>query len=100
MQGLPVQSGTTRQSLGSKRISRVNTRGTVVLTDSCYIIVHEVDDKQGARNADLAELENWFIAICTFLHHATHRSSLYSDRILVIFRVRSYKSLSLRWTRC
>ena len=98
MQGLPVQSG-TRQSLGSERTSRVNTRGTVVLTDS-YIIVHEADDKQGARNADLAELEIWFIAICTFLHHATHWSSLYSDRILVIFRVRSYKSLSLRWTRC
>jgi hypothetical protein len=68
---LPVRSS-TRQSLlnssGSERISRVNTPRTVdtfILTDA-HIIVYEIDDKQGARNADLGELENshWFIALC------------------------------------
>ena len=55
-------------SSGSERISRVNNPGTVntfILTDA-HIIVYEVDDKEGARNADLAELENsrWFIVLC------------------------------------
>ena len=68
---LPLQSG-TRQSLagssGSERISSVNTPGTVdtfILTDA-HIIVYEIDDKQCARSADLAELEKsrWFIALC------------------------------------
>ena len=68
---LPVRSG-IRQSLldssGSERNSRVNTPRTVdtfILTD-VHIIVYEMDDKQGARNADLGELENsrWFIALC------------------------------------
>ena len=68
---LPVQSGTRQppvDSPSSDRISHVNTPRTVdtfILTDA-HIIVYEVDDKQGAGNADLAELNNsrWFIAIC------------------------------------
>ena len=65
----PLQSG-TRQSLldssGSERISRVNTPrpvDTFILTDA-HIIIYEVDDKQGARNADLIENSRWFIALC------------------------------------
>ena len=69
---LPVQSGDTRLSLvdspGSEGISRVNTPRTVdtfILTDA-HIIVYEVDDKPGARNADLSEIETsrWFISLC------------------------------------
>ena len=60
-------------------ISRVNgTPGTVdtfILTDA-DIIVYEVivDDTQGARNGDFAELENsapWFIVICMWIFSST-----------------------------
>jgi hypothetical protein len=67
---LPVQPGPRQSNLessGSERISRVNTPrpvDTYILTEA-HIIVYEVDDKQGARNADLAELgSRWFIALC------------------------------------
>ena len=62
----------TRQSHvdspGSERISRVNNPRTVdtfILTD-VHVVVYEVDDKQGARNTDLAELGTscWFISLC------------------------------------
>ena len=69
----PVQCGSTgRQSVldssGSERISCVNTPrpvDTFILTD-IHIIVYEIDNKQGTRNADLIELGNsrWFIALC------------------------------------
>ena len=58
-------------SSNSERISRVRLTIPLemlillFLTDA-HIIVYEIDDKEGTRNADFAELENsrWLIALC------------------------------------
>lgn len=64
-------------SSGSERISLVNTPRTVdtIILTYGHIIVYEIEDKQGARNADLAKLENslWFIALC-MCGSSVHRS--------------------------
>ena len=68
---LPVQSSTRQSYLdcsGSERVSLVDasrTVDTLILTDA-HIAVYEIDDKQGAGSADLAELETsrWFISLC------------------------------------
>ena len=67
----PVQSA-ARKSLvdspppGSKHIHYTpRTVNTFILTDA-HIVVYEVDDKPGARNANVADLETsrWFISLC------------------------------------
>ena len=84
---LPLQSG-TRQSLldssGSELISRVNTPRPVdafILTDA-HIIVYEVDDKQGARNADLVENLFWLFALYMLIFRSTRLSRPKTCRLL------------------